>query len=164
MRERIRSLTLISTSARAESRTALIRRAEFLRAVETCGLRATFIASLDQMIKEPQRIDADFRSRIIANAVDLGEEVLFSQIKAMIGRNDNRSRLEQINCDTLIVAATDDDIVPMEYTEELARHIARSRLHVVSGTGTARPGREQRKSTGSWRISGATSRSAEVSR
>jgi pimeloyl-ACP methyl ester carboxylesterase len=79
VRERIRSLTLISTSARAESRDALIRRAEFLRAAQTYGLHAAFVASLDQMIKEPQRIDADFRARIISDSVSLGEEVLFSQ-------------------------------------------------------------------------------------
>ena len=139
VRERIRSLTLISTSARAESRDALIRRAEFLRAVQTSGLHAAFVASLDQMIKEPQRVDAGFRARIISNAVTLGEDVLFSQIKAMIGRNDNRSLLEQIDCDTLVVAATDDDVVPMDYTEEIARHIPRSRLHVVTGTGHCAP-------------------------
>ena len=139
VRERIRSLTLISTSARAESRAALIRRAEFLRAVQTSGLRAAFVASLDQMIKDPQRVDADFRARIISNAVNLGEEVLFSQIKAMIGRNDNRSLLEQIDCETLVIAATDDDVVPKDYTEEIARHIPRSRLHIVAGTGHCAP-------------------------
>ena len=139
VRERIRSLTLISTSARAESREALIRRAEFLRAVQTQGLRVAFVASLDQMLKEPQRIDADFRARIISNALNLGEEVLFSQIKAMIGRNDNRSLLHQIDCDTLVIVATDDDVVPPDYTQEIARHIPRSRLHVVPGTGHCAP-------------------------
>ncbi len=139
VRERIRSLTLISTSARAENRDALIRRAEFLRAVQTYGLHAAFVASLDQMVKEPQRIDADFRARIISNAVALGEEVLFSQIKAMIGRNDNRSILKQIDCDTLVIGATDDDVVPPDYTDEIARQIPRARLHVVTDTGHCAP-------------------------
>ncbi len=137
--ERIRTLTLISTSARAESPAALIRRGEFLRTVQTVGLRAAYIASLDQMIKEPHHIEPAFRERIIGEAMRFGEPVLFSQIKAMIGRQDNRAMLPQIDCPTLVIVATEDDVVPPEYTEELAHAIRRSRLHVVRGTGHCAP-------------------------
>ena len=139
VRDRIRTLTLISTSARAENPAALIRRGEFLRTVQAVGLRAAYIASLDQMIKEPQHIEPQFKDRIIAEAMRFGEAVLFSQIKAMIGRHDQRAMLPQIDCPTLVVVGTEDDIVPSEYTEELARAIPRAQVHVVCGTGHCAP-------------------------
>ena len=68
-------------------------------------------------------------------ALATGKEAFMRQERAIIGRIDSRPHLREIRCPTLVAAARDDAIMPMEVLEELARGIPGARLEIVADCG-----------------------------
>jgi pimeloyl-ACP methyl ester carboxylesterase len=68
-------------------------------------------------------------------ALGVGKEAFARQENAIIGRIDSRPHLAKIRCPTLVVAARDDAIMPLEVLEEMADAIPGARLEVIEDCG-----------------------------
>src|SRR5262249_7896923 len=68
-------------------------------------------------------------------ALGAGKEAFLRQERAIIGRSDSRPPLPKIRCPTLVVAAREDAIMPVELLEELAKGIPGARLAIVEDSG-----------------------------
>jgi pimeloyl-ACP methyl ester carboxylesterase len=68
-------------------------------------------------------------------ALAVGKEAFLRQERAIIGRIDSRPSLAAIRVPTLVVAAREDQLMPVEVLEELARGIPGARLAVIEGCG-----------------------------
>lgn len=60
------------------------------------------------------------------------EHIYLSQLQAAVSFNAE-SRLEQINCPTLVLSGDADVIVPVQNSRNLAAKIPRARLHIIEG-------------------------------
>lgn len=139
VRERVRKIALICTSARAESSEARERRADLLRAAEAQGIRSVYECQIDTNLLEPSRLDPAFREEVVAETVRLGERVLRSQMGAMTVRRDSRESLRQITAETLVIAARHDIVTPPECSLEMASLLPCATLHMVESAGHCAP-------------------------
>lgn len=139
VRERVRKIALICTSARAESREARQRRADLLHNVGADGIRSVYQRQIDSNLVAPSRFDPAFREEILVETERLGERTLRSQIRAMSNRRDSRESLRQITADTLIIAARHDVVTPPECSLEMASLLPCATLHIVESAGHCAP-------------------------
>ena len=105
--------------------------------------------ALEIMRQAPQRIDrlallntharadspeaAENRRRLMALAI--GKDAFLKQQRAIIARIDSRPHLGKIACPTLVIAARQDALMPLELLEELAHGIPQATLGIVEDSG-----------------------------
>jgi pimeloyl-ACP methyl ester carboxylesterase len=135
--ERVRALVLVATSTRADTPALRQSRGTVGKAaasVSFSGLSKTAIA----MSLHPRHADNEaLVERVRAMGVRLGGEVFRRQ--SMIVRLDDRDRLHQIRCPTLIVAAAQDRLRSREESEEMHAGIPGSELAVIEDSGHMLP-------------------------
>ena len=68
-------------------------------------------------------------------ALATGKEAFLRQQRAIIGRMDSRPHLAAIRCPTLVVAAREDALMPLEVLREIADGIPGARLETVEESG-----------------------------
>ncbi len=126
---RLRSLTLMATSAFMPPREAWEQRAELIRSE---GTQAIVAATLERWFtpgfreespKTTEAVAAEFRS--------LDREGYAAACEA-IARMDLRGSLDAIRTPTLVIAGREDPATPLAMAEELHRGIAGSKLSVLS--------------------------------
>jgi pimeloyl-ACP methyl ester carboxylesterase len=139
VRERVRKLALIGTSARPESAKALAGRAELLKSVESTGLRAASKNQVNSNLYDPARVDTPFIEGMLDEFVKLGEETLRNQLAALISRRDTRPWLGRVACEVLIVVGEHDAVTPPECSRELASLLPRASLKIVDEAGHCAP-------------------------
>jgi pimeloyl-ACP methyl ester carboxylesterase len=139
VRERIRKMALLCTSARPESLERLRAREELLRSVEVEGLRAVYTRVIDENLVDPSRVDQGYKDEVIAEIVGLGEHTLRNQIKAMIARKDARVTLKSIQHEVLVIGGSRDTVTPLDCSTEITELLPRASLHIVQGAGHALP-------------------------
>src|SRR5882724_255397 len=139
VRERVRKLVLIGTSARPENAKTLAGRAELLKSVESTGLRAAFMNQINLNLYDPARVDSAFIDSITHEIARLGEETLRNQLAALVSRRDVRPSLRQVACEALIVVGKHDAVAPPECSRELASLLPHASLAVVSEAGHCAP-------------------------
>lgn len=139
VRDRVRKLTLICTSARAESSEARERRADLLRVVEAHGIRSAYECQINTNLVAPLRLDPAFREEVVTETARLGERALRSQMGAMTARRDSRGSLRQISADTLVIGARHDIVTPAECSLEMASLLPCATLHIVESAGHCAP-------------------------
>ena len=139
VRERIRKLVLICTTARPESKEDLRRRAEQLQSVETEGLRKVYARQVSCNLVDPSLVDSAFKEDVVAETVRLGERTLRNQMRAITARSDSRPSLRETTCDTLVIGGIHDTITPVECSEEIASLLPHATLHTVNWAGHCAP-------------------------
>lgn len=139
VRERVRKVVLICTTAQAESPDAQQRRGDLLRAVEADGIRAVYERQIDANLLDPSRLDPNFRERVLSATEGLGERTLRSQIHAMTSRRDSRELLRKVTSDTLIIGAKYDAVVPPSRSLEMASLLPHATLQIVELAGHGAP-------------------------
>jgi pimeloyl-ACP methyl ester carboxylesterase len=137
--DRLRKLVLINTSARPESLEARARRAEFLRSMEAKGLGAVCADQFEELMVDPNVVDPEFKKRIVADSVELGESTIRSQVEALMSRNDRRPFLKDIHVPVLVIAGHEDPVTPPECSIEIARAIPNATLHILEQVGHCSP-------------------------
>jgi aminoacrylate hydrolase len=101
----------------------------YLRASVLFQATPRWVSDNDEFITDIQRVSA---------AASAPVEVLLSRIDAIL-RHDCRARLLEIRVPTLVIAARDDVITPVFYSEELAGRIPGAKLVVLDGGGHYAP-------------------------
>jgi pimeloyl-ACP methyl ester carboxylesterase len=132
---RIERLALLNTNARPDSPESTQDRR---RLMELAGkdFPAVIRTLLPKLLLEAHLDDSLGIVGIVTGmALGVGKEAFLRQERAIIGRADSRPHLGSIRCPTLVVAARDDQLMPVEILEELAGGIPVARLEVVDDCG-----------------------------
>lgn len=74
-----------------------------------------------------------------AIAHEVGAEKYVIQLNAILNKSDHSSLLSTIDCPTLLLASKQDNIMPIERSEHMARHIKHSKLIYLEECGHVAP-------------------------
>ena len=128
--ERVSRLCLMSTNPYAPTPAQHEAWAEQRKVLRTDGARV-LQESLLPVLRSPVRTDLD--AEILAMADALGAETYAAQCRLQDTRVDERPGLSRVRCPTLVVAARDDRLCPVERHEEIARLVPGAELVVLEG-------------------------------
>ena len=132
---RVERLALLNTHARPDSPESTENRRRLMALAEKDfpAVIATLMPRL--ILPEHQKDDLGIVGTITGMALAAGTETFLRQERAIIGRIDSRPRLGEIRCPTMVVAARDDQLMPVELLDELAAGIPGARLEVIERCG-----------------------------
>lgn len=128
--ERVSRLCLMSTNPYAPTPAQHAAWAAQREVLRTDGARA-LQASLLPVLRSPDRTDLD--AEILAMADELGAPTYAAQCSLQDTRVDERPGLADVRCPTLVVAARDDRLCPVERHAEIARLVPGAELVVLDG-------------------------------
>lgn len=133
--ERVTSLLLLATSARADTaeQTALRRRLVAL-AYEK-GIAAVAEVLTDRLLGPDGRNDSELCRRIIAMAEAIGIDGFARQQEAIIRRRDQTQLLPRIAVPTTLMAGTADQIIPPACSRNMAAAIPDATFELLEGLG-----------------------------
>jgi pimeloyl-ACP methyl ester carboxylesterase len=132
--QRVERLALLNTHARPDSPESTENRRRLMALAEK-DFPAVIDALTPKLLTPAHQQDQDMTGTISEMALGTGKEAFARQERAIIGRVDSRPRLGEIRVPTLVVAGREDQIMPLEWLEELARGIPGARLEVIEGSG-----------------------------
>jgi pimeloyl-ACP methyl ester carboxylesterase len=132
--KRVERLALLNTNARADSAEATDNRKRLMGLAEK-DFPAVISALMPKLLHEEHRNDMGIVGTITEMALATGRDAFLRQQRAIIRRIDSRPHLGAIACPTLVVAAREDALMPVEMLEELARGIPGARLAIVERCG-----------------------------
>ena len=132
--DRVRSLALLNTNARADSAESSENRRRLI-ALSERDFDAVFAALLPRLVHPERLADAALTGVLRAMARAVGPEVFRRHQQAIIARPDSRPHLAAITCPTLVVAGREDAIMPLEVSQEMATGIPGARLEVIERCG-----------------------------
>jgi pimeloyl-ACP methyl ester carboxylesterase len=132
--ERIAKLALLNTNARPDSPEATENRKR-LMALADRDFEAVNTTLLPRLMTKEHLEDPVLAGIVGAMALAVGKEAFKRQQSAIISRLDSRPSLGAIRCPTLVLAAREDAIMPLEVSQELAAGIPGSKLAMVEDSG-----------------------------
>ncbi len=132
--DRVQRLALLNTHARPDSPEATENRRRLMALAEK-DFPAVIQSLMPKLVTEEHLMDPDITGTIGEMALAIGKDSFLRQEKAIIGRIDSRPHLPRIKCSTLVLAARNDALMPVELLEELARGIPKSTLAIVDDSG-----------------------------
>lgn len=132
--ERVIALALLNTNARPDSPESSANRRRLMALAEK-DFPAVNAALLPKLLHPEHLKDARLVNLLDDMALAIGVEAFKRQQEAIIGRLDSRPHLGAIHVPTLVLAAREDAIMPLEVSEELARGIPGARLEMVEHCG-----------------------------
>lgn len=136
--ERIGRLALLNTHARPDTAEATENRRRLMALADRDFEGA--INALMPKLMTPHHLEDPVLTGIIgAMALGVGKDAFKRQQAAIIGRIDSRPSLKRIRCPTLVIAARNDGLMPVELLEELAHGIPGARLAIVEDCGHMAP-------------------------
>lgn len=131
---RVSRLALLNTNARPDSAEATENRRR-LMALADRDFEGAINALMTKVLSPDHQKDPVMTGIVAAMAHGVGKDAFRRQQQAIIGRIDSRPHLAAIACPTLVLAARDDAIMPLEWLEELAAGVPGARLEVVEDSG-----------------------------
>jgi pimeloyl-ACP methyl ester carboxylesterase len=132
--QRVQRLALLNTNARPDSPESTENRRRLMALAEK-DFPAVVQSLMPKLVTAEHLLDLDISGTISEMALGIGKDAFIRQEKAIIARIDSRPHLPRIKCNTLVLAARKDALMPVELLEELARGIPRSTLAIVEDSG-----------------------------
>lgn len=133
--ERIERLALLDTSARADSEEQHRRRRGLIQLAKMGKFKGVTPRLLPMLI-HPDRMEEDaLTGAVMEMASEVGQEAFVSQQTAIINRPDNRPNLAGIDIPTMVICGRQDEITPLELSNELAAGIPGARLCIIEDCG-----------------------------
>lgn len=132
--ERVARLALLNTHARPDTAESTENRRRLMALAEN-DFEAVNTALMAKILSAKHQQETGMVGQITEMALGVGKEAFLRQQRAIIGRIDSRPHLGRIRCPTLVVAAREDAIMPVEILEELAAGIPGARLAIVEDSG-----------------------------
>ena len=126
--ERVERLALLSTNPYAPTPAQHAVWAAQRAVLADVGARA-LQESLLPVLRSPDRTDLD--DLVLAMADDLGADTYAAQCRLQDTRVDERPGLARVRCPTLVVAARDDRLCPVDRHEEIASLVPGAELVVL---------------------------------
>jgi len=139
--KRVAALALVDTSARPDSQEAVAMRTRMIAAVSSGTTDFDTVASafLPRVVHSSRVADLALNDLLISMARGVGQEGFVRQQRAAIGRPDSRPLLKEIRCKTLVICGREDQITPLDCSEEMATGIAQAELVVLEQCGHMAP-------------------------
>jgi pimeloyl-ACP methyl ester carboxylesterase len=131
---RVSRLALLNTHARPDSPEATANRRRLMALAER-DFQGVIAALLPKLMTPAHVKDAALAGIVSSMALAVGKDAFLRQQEAIIGRIDSRPHLGAIGCPALVVAGREDQLMPVEWLEELARGIPGARFAIVEGSG-----------------------------
>jgi pimeloyl-ACP methyl ester carboxylesterase len=131
---RVERLALLNTNARADSPEATENRRRLLALAER-DFPAVTQALLPRLMTRAHLADADLVGLVESMALAVGREAFARQQEAIIHRIDSLPHLAAITCPTAVIAARDDQLMPVALLQEMADAISGARLTTIEDCG-----------------------------
>jgi pimeloyl-ACP methyl ester carboxylesterase len=135
---RVERLALLNTHARPDSPEATENRRRLLALAER-DFPAVIAALLPKLMTPSHLQDPTLVGIVDSMALAVGKEAFRRQQEAIIHRIDSRPHLKAIACPTAVIAARNDQLMPVELLKELADGIPAARLTVIEDSGHMAP-------------------------
>jgi len=133
---RVTRLALLDARARPETEVDRARRAQLVALVQRERGFATLTRQLLPLMVHASRLDdVALRDTIVGMAERTGVEVYARQQGAIVSRRDFRPLLRHVDVPTLVLCGRDDQITPLDCSEEMAAAIPGAALVVLEGCG-----------------------------
>jgi pimeloyl-ACP methyl ester carboxylesterase len=134
--ERVTRLALLDSRARPEMPDETQRRQQLMKLARTERGFTPVTSRMLPLMLHPSRVkDAGLTKTIRDMAERTGVEAYLRQQRAIISRPDFRPGLRKIKCPTLVLCGRQDQLTPLECSEEMAAAIPGSNLVVVEECG-----------------------------
>ncbi len=134
--QRVTRLALLDTRARPEIRDDTVRRQQLMKLAQTERGFTPVTRRMLPLMLHPSRVkDVQLTRTIREMAERTGVEAYLRQQRAIIARPDFRPGLRTINCPTLVLCGRQDQLTPLECSEEMAAAIPGAKLAVVEECG-----------------------------
>lgn len=133
--ERIASLVLLDTSARADAPEHSEQRRSQIEMARTGRLGEIADMLFPRLVHARRWGDESLRRLWRAMVQEVGAEGFISQQTAIMSRPDSRTGLGAVRCPTLVIVGDSDLLTPPERAEEIANGISGARLCVIRDSG-----------------------------
>jgi pimeloyl-ACP methyl ester carboxylesterase len=130
---RVQTLALVATSSRADSPQQVEQRGKAARANPIGAFRGLGRAAIAQSLHPDNAANEALIAHVRIMGERLGREVFVRQ--SLIVRDADTSRLSDIQCPTLVVAAAEDQLRSPEEARELAAGIHAAQLVTIPNAG-----------------------------
>ena len=131
---RVAKLALLNTHARPDTPEATANRRR-LMALADRDFEAVANELMPKLMTPEHVKDPVLTGIVGAMALAVGKEAFKRQQTAIIGRIDSRPHLAAIRCPALVIAARDDQLMPVVLLQELSDGIPGARLAIVEDSG-----------------------------
>ena len=133
--ERVNRLALLDTSARRDNELQARRRRGLIN-LAAMGKFKGVTPRLLPMLIHPDRIeDEDLTGTVMAMAAHVGQSRFVDQQTAILNRPDGLGDLPNIDIETMVICGRQDEITPLELSEEIAGEVPSARLCVIEECG-----------------------------
>ncbi len=134
--QRVTRLALLDSRARPETPDETGRRQQLMKLAQTERGFTPVTSRMLPLMLHPSRVkDAQFTRIIRDMAERTGVEAYLRQQRAIISRPDFRPGLPKIKCPALVLCGRQDQLTPLECSEEMAAAIPEAKLTVVEECG-----------------------------
>lgn len=133
--ERVERLALIDTSARQDSDEQRRRRTGLIELADKGRFKGVTPRLLPMLVHRSRLEDPTVTRPIFDMAGRIGKDGFIRQQKAILSRDDSRDLLAGIAVPTLVMCGRDDQLTPVELSEEMADGIPGAVLHIVEECG-----------------------------
>ena len=132
--QRVTALALLNTNARPDTPESTENRRR-LMALADRDFEAVSTTLLPRLMTKEHLEDPLLTGTIGQMALAVGKDSFKRQEEAIIGRIDSRPHLKDIRCPTLVIAASEDQLMPVAVLKEMADAIPGARLELVEDSG-----------------------------
>jgi pimeloyl-ACP methyl ester carboxylesterase len=133
--ERVQRLALLDTGARADTPEQTSRRRGLIELAEKGEFQGVTPRLLPVFLHPRRLDDRPLTEAVMAMTARVGKDAFLRQQRAIIGRIDNRSNLPAIKCPSLVLCGRQDQLTPLELSEEMAALIPGAQLEVIEECG-----------------------------
>ena len=134
--ERVRALVLMNTDAGPESAFNAFKYAMLRLGLKTLGPGPIVPSLLPIFLGKTTRRDRpDLREQVARQFMAMRVPSIAEGVHTIVARDDIRGELGQIRCPTLVIAGEEDQPLPPERSEQIARRIPHAEMVVVPKCG-----------------------------
>lgn len=132
---RVERLALLDTTARADTPEQTVRRRGLIELAEKGEFRGVTPRLLPVFLHPDRLGDKPLTDTVMAMTERVGKDAFLRQQRAIIGRPDNRPQLPAIRCPTVVLCGRQDQLTPLDWSEEMAALIPGAQLAVIENCG-----------------------------
>jgi pimeloyl-ACP methyl ester carboxylesterase len=136
---RVAKLALLDTRASPDAPDQARRRRGLIELAEKGRFKGVTPRLLPLLIHPDRQAEETLPAAVMAMAERIGRDAFLRQQQAILTRRDQRGRLGEIACPTLILCGRQDALTPLEEHREMAAAIPDARLEVIEDCGHLAP-------------------------
>jgi len=133
--DRVERLALLDTSAMADTPEQTARRRGLIDLAEKGDFKGVTPRLLPLFLHPDRLTDKPLTDAVMAMTERVGRDAFLRQQRAIMGRPDNRPNLPKIDCPALVLCGRQDQMTPLDWSEQIASLIPGARLAIIEHCG-----------------------------